>query len=176
VKLVDKKFVEEDWCQQRQERVGLGMFIENEFPGRLVLFAGVLSREIEEEVVRGRLLEEVGAVAEGFDLVELRLHEGMHGFDVGLESVLAGRYGAVRVAGERLDGLGEVGVVLGLPGPDELRAVVGLRAGIVWSRVCGVGSVGRDRGRGRSDGWPSWTRADRSRAGGVRRTNSAVAA
>ncbi len=50
----------------------------------------------------------------------------MNGLHVGLEAMLTRRDGAVDLAGDPLDGLGEGRVVLGLPGTDELAAVVGL--------------------------------------------------
>jgi hypothetical protein len=89
VKLVEQEFVEEDRRQHQQEGIGLGAFFKDKLPRCLVFFAGVLSREVEEQIV-GDLGEEVGPVTEAFDLKELPLHQGMDGLDVGLEAVLAG--------------------------------------------------------------------------------------
>jgi hypothetical protein len=36
---VDKKFVEQGGRQERQERMGLGVFLADELPGGLVFFA-----------------------------------------------------------------------------------------------------------------------------------------
>jgi hypothetical protein len=60
VKLVEEEFVEEDWLQQGQEGTGGGAFGKDQFPGRLVFLAGVLSREVEEQIAGGDPGEKAG--------------------------------------------------------------------------------------------------------------------
>jgi hypothetical protein len=96
--------------------------------------------------------------------------DGLH---VGLEAMLAGRDGAVTLAGDGLDGLGEGGVVLGLPGAYELGAVVGLPGGAGESDAAGLevfeDPLGEDRGVGQAEfvGEAEEQQARRHVAGGV---------
>ena len=75
------------------------------------------------------LANEVGAIPERFDAVELVLHQAVDGLDVGLEAMCAGRNGFVTLAGDGLDCPGEGARIFCLPGADEFRAVVRLPGG-----------------------------------------------
>ncbi len=84
------------------------------------------ARQVEVELVKGSLGQEVSAAGEGFQVKELVFDEAMDGFDVALVSV-SGRGNADMLGAEVGDGGGEVGArTVGLQLADELRSVVGL--------------------------------------------------
>jgi len=84
------------------------------------------ARQVEVERVERNLGHELGAAAEGFQVIELVLDEAVDGFDVTLVGVGGGR-DAVVLRAEVSDGGGEVGArAVGLEFADELAAVVGL--------------------------------------------------
>jgi hypothetical protein len=97
----------------------------DDLPWAEVSFVGVGPDEVEVAWIDAGFGEEVGAAAEGFQLVELVLAEPMDGFNVALLGVGGGR-NARRLGAEEGDGAGEAGAgAVGLPLPDELAAVVG---------------------------------------------------
>ncbi len=93
------------------------MFFLDELPRRFVLLGAIGSGEVEEELIRVGGGQEVAAIGEGLDFIELLFHEVVDGLDVGLEAVLSGRDGAMDLTWNALDGVGEGGVGLGLPAP-----------------------------------------------------------
>ncbi|MDD4857080.1 MAG: hypothetical protein PHD74_03130 [Candidatus Krumholzibacteria bacterium] len=101
-------------------------FFSDYLPGRFIFLVGVWSREVEEELVRVRLGEEVRSVGDGFDLIELAFHEAVDGFDVGLPGIGGGGDGGVDLAGDALDGFGIGAGSLCEDVTDVLCAVIGL--------------------------------------------------
>lgn len=127
---MSESIVEEEDGEGEEALRESGIAAVDDLPWRLALLVRVRACEVEPELVGEGFVEEVGEAAEGLDLVELVLDEAVSGLDVGLVGVGAGRDGVVSGAGV-LDGPGEGAVVLGVPGADELRAVVGLEAATV---------------------------------------------
>ena len=101
------------------------MFKLHKGPRSGVFLAGVPAGDVEESLIRIGPGDEVPASGERLDLVDNLLHEVVEGFNVGLEAMLAGREGAVHLTRYSLDDRGQGRVVLGLPAPHELAAVVG---------------------------------------------------
>jgi hypothetical protein len=64
--------------------------------------------QVEVEVVKGSLGQEVGAAGEGFQIEELPFHEGVDGFNIALERVV-GRRDAIVLGTEVGDGVRKVG-------------------------------------------------------------------
>lgn len=97
-------------------------------PGSMVTFIAVRPSDIKPEGVGGGFGEELLARGEPLHLIELILDQPMHGLDIRLPGM--GGRGDRRVGepGNSLDGPGEGTVRAGIPGPDELTAVIGLDA------------------------------------------------
>lgn len=98
-------------------------------PGCFILLGAIGSGEIEEQLILVGSGDKVLAVGERFDFIELLLHKVMDGLDIGLESVLSGRNGAMNLSLDALDGVGEGGVIPGLPGADKLGTIIALPGG-----------------------------------------------
>ena len=63
------------------------MFLVGELPGCFVLFVGVRSGEVKEELIGRGLGDEVVGIVEVLDFIELPFDEIVDGFDIGLEGV-----------------------------------------------------------------------------------------
>ena len=82
--------------------------------------------EVEVELVKRSLGEEVGTAGEGFDFEELVFDEAVNGFDVALVGVSA-RGDALVLGAEESDGAWEtIAGAVGLEFANEFAAVVGL--------------------------------------------------
>jgi hypothetical protein len=98
----------------------------DDFPRGEASFVRVGASQVEVELIEGRLAQELGAAAEGFQVEELVLDEAVDGLHVALKGVGGGR-DAVVLGAEVGDGRREVGArAMGLEFADELSAVVGL--------------------------------------------------
>ena len=69
----------------------MGIEFLDDLPWGETSFMGVRPSQVEIELIEGGLGEEVGAAAEGFQVVELILDEAVNGFDVTLKGVGGGR-------------------------------------------------------------------------------------
>jgi hypothetical protein len=106
---------------------------------------GILAEVVEPELIGPGLIEEALEVAaEGFQLVELLLHEAMHGLHVAVVSGAVGRVEAVLAAAVfLLDQAGEGrGRAAAVPSAAELAAVVGLHGKLLELDPAG-GQVGQ---------------------------------
>ena len=98
----------------------------DDLPWRKASFVGVGPSQVEVELVEGRLGEELGAIAEGFQVVELVFDEAMGSFHIALVG-MSGRGDALALRAEVSDGAGEVRArAVGLKLAEEFAAVVGL--------------------------------------------------
>jgi hypothetical protein len=91
----------------------VGLFFLDQFPWGLILLAAAGPHVVEEVLIGVGLADELAAMAEAFQ-VELRLHQAVHGLDVGLEAMRPRRDGAV-TGTALLDADGEGAIFLGLP-------------------------------------------------------------
>ena len=87
---------------------------------------GVGSGEVAVELVTGSLGEELGTVAERFQVEELVFDAAVHGFDIALVGVSGGG-NALVLGAEETDRSGEaIAGAVGVQRPHKLAAVVGL--------------------------------------------------
>lgn len=103
----------------------------DDLPRGFIFFITVLAGDVEPKVVSGGFSQEVGAVKEGFDLVEFIFDQAVSGFHISLPSMGAGRNGLMSQAGDGFEGLGKGAWVFGLPAADEFGAIVGLKAALL---------------------------------------------
>jgi hypothetical protein len=105
---------------------------------------GILAEVVEPELIGPGLIEEALEVAaEGFQLVELLLHEAVHRFHVAVVSGAVGRVEAVLAAAVfLLDQAGEGRGRAAVPSAAELAAVVGLHGKLLELDPAG-GQVGQ---------------------------------
>jgi hypothetical protein len=83
--------------------------------GFLFSLLGVWALQIEEELIGVGLLQEILAIGEGLDFVELCFHEVMKGLDVSLHPMGIGEDSLVAAIGEGFDGQGVTRRFLAFP-------------------------------------------------------------
>jgi len=102
-----KTIVQPDWGKQADVEREAGSELVDDLPWSEPSLVRVGTSQVEVELVERRFGEEVGAGAEGFQVVELVLDEAMDGFDVALVGVGGGR-DALVLGAEVSDGGGKV--------------------------------------------------------------------
>jgi hypothetical protein len=122
-----KKYIlKEDGGQHDYSGVGhVGPTVPNDIPRTAAAFGLVGAYGVEEQLIRGGLLDEIVAIIESVDAVELGLDKVVDSFDVGLPAMSTRRDSEVTCLCA-FNCLSKAARLFRVPRANELRAIVGL--------------------------------------------------